>query len=171
MIKNILVVLFFAGALAACDTSDLTSSGGGGDNTQALASAAVPVAESSSAAVPETTKPVETPPADAPSESPPPVASKECGVGRYEFRTDADNKFHFDAFFEPGGVIRYNFSVQPNTGNWHVSGNRMTFNGPFGAGASNHTSTWTITNKAPDCTVLQFRGKSYGQADVTATRL
>lgn len=170
MIKNILAVLFCAGALSACDTSDLTSSGGG-DSTQTLASAPVPDTESSSAEFSETTKPVETPPADPPSESPPPVASKECGEGRYEFRTDADNKFHFDAFFAPGGVIRYNFSVQPNTGNWHVSGNRMTFNGPFGAGASNHISTWTITSRAPDCSVMQFRGKSYGQADVTATRL
>jgi len=180
MIKNILVVLFCAGALSACDPSDLTSSGGGDDSTQALASAPVAVIEVSSAEVTETTKPVETPPAetpavetppvDAPSEPPPPVVSKECGAGRYEFRTDSDNKFHFDALFEPGGVIRYNFTVQPNTGNWRVSGNRMIFNGPFAAGASNHISTWTITSTASDCSVMEFRGKSYGQSDVTATR-
>ena len=181
MIKNILGIIFFAGILAACDTSDLISSGG--DSTPALASAPAPVPESNHIVISDTTEPDETsapdeiaatnetPPADPPNESPPPVVSKECGVGKYAFRTDADNKFHFDAFFAPGGVIRYNFSVQPNTGNWHESGNRMTFNGPFGAGASNHISTWTITSRAPDCTVLQFRGKSYGQADVTATRL
>ena len=156
MNKSLLLVLFCAGALAACNTSDLTGSGGGGGTT-ALNSSPSNLTE--------------TPAEDPPSEPPPPVESKECGVGRYEFRTDADNKFHFDAFFAPGGVIRYNFSVQPNTGNWRVSGNSMTFNGPFGNGAANHTSTWTITGRASDCSVLQFKGNSYGQAAVTATRI
>lgn len=171
MIKKILGVLFCAGVLAACDTSDLTSSGG--DSAPTLASAPAPVPESNHIVISDTTEPDETPPADPPSDPPPPpppVESTECGVGNYAFRTDADNKFHFDAYFAPGGVIRYNFSVQPNTGNWSVSDNRMTFNGPFGAGASNHISTWTITGRASDCSVLEFRGKSYGQADVTATR-
>ena len=178
MIKNTLTVILCVGTLAACDTSDLTSSGG--DSAQTLASAPVPVPETNHIVITETSEPetaepeiveiAEAPPADVPSESPPPVSSKECGVGRYAFRTDVDNKFHFDAYFGPGGVIDYNFSVQPNTGNWHIADNRMIFNGPFGAGASNHVSTWTITNRAADCTVLEFRGKSYGQADVTATR-
>jgi hypothetical protein len=170
MIKNILGVLVCAGVLAACDTSDLTSSGG--DSAPTLASAPAPVPESNHIVISDTSEPDETPAADPPSEPPPPppVVSKECGVGNYAFRTDSDNKFHFDAYFAPGGIIDYNFSVQPNTGNWSISDNRMIFNGPFGAGASNHVSTWTITNRASDCSVLEFRGKSYGQADVTATR-
>ena len=177
MIKNSLVVLICVGTLAACDEfkEDQTDSGGGSD-TQLLASAEAPGHEASDDVVNEitileTTQAEESPSLEALSEPPSFIASKDCGAGRYEFRTDADNKFHFDAYFAPGGTIDYNFSVQPNTGNWHASDSKMTFNGPFGAGASNHISTWNITSRAADCSVLQFKGKSFGQADVTATRV
>jgi hypothetical protein len=181
MRKYLVAVLLIVGALAACDVPDLTSSGG--DSVQTFASAGVPGAETVEAAgsspekpgeAPQALPPVAPPPVVEivePEEPDPPVAAGNCGAGHYEFRTDSDNKFHFDAHFETGGLIRYNFSVQPNTGRWRVSGNQMIFNGPFGAGASNHVSSWTITSRAADCTVLQFRGKSYGQADVTASRL
>ena len=177
MIRTSLITLTCVGVLVACDEfdPDQTDSGGGGD-TQILASATLPDDEAAKDVVTEVTltdtdQPEETPSAEQPSQPPSSVASKDCGAGRYEFRTDADNKFHFDAYFAPGGRIDYNFSVQPNSGNWHASNNQMTFNGPFGAGASNHISTWDITSRAPDCSVLQFKGKSFGQADVTATRV
>lgn len=181
MMRNSVVVFFCVGALVACDDfKEDQADSGGGSATQMLASAEIPGDEASDddvteITITETTQPEESPPAEPSSEPPSPVASNtsshDCGAGRYEFRTDSDNKFHFDAYFAPGGTIDYNFSVQPNTGNWHTSNDQMTFNGPFGAGASNHISTWDITSRAPDCSVLQFKGKSFGQADVTATRV
>ena len=177
MIKRNLLALSCAGIITACDVPNLTSSGGGEGNP-ALAAAETPAPESDTPAgstettteAPRSDTP-QTGAQDEPPQPPPPVVKSECGVGRYAFRTDSDGKFHFDAHFEPGGVIRYNFSVQPNRGKWRISGNTMIFNGPFAAGASNHVSHWAITSRAADCRVLQFRGKSYGQADVTASRL
>lgn len=189
-IKNILTVVLCFGVFVGCSVDDLTSSGSGSSSPElasqpaegAEAATAADASSAESSAPEETATPAETP-AEAPAETvvaaaepevvappPPPESSGDCGAGHYAFHTDDDGKFHFDAHFEPGGNIRYNFSVQPNRGNWRVSGNQMIFNGPFGAGASNHVSSWTITSRASDCTVQAFQGKSYGQADVTASR-
>jgi hypothetical protein len=182
MNKSTLILIASTLLLSGCSWDELTSSSGGGssesvslatDSVEKTAdTGAQPTAAEPSPA--ETT--ASTPPAPAPEEKtieekPPEPVSKECGVGRYAFRTDSDGKFHFDAIFESGGLIRYNFSVKPNTGRWRISEGNMIFNGPFAAGHSDHVSTWKITSRAADCSVLQFRGKSYGRADVTASRL
>jgi len=159
--------------LAGCGSEDLSSSGGG-HSAQAIAAAESPEAESNDGASEGVTEPNEI--ADEtvnePPNTEPPVSGDmdNCGAGHYAFTTDVDGKVHFDAHFDSGGVARYNFTLQPNRGNWRVSGNQMIFDGPFGPGNSHHVFSWNITSRSSDCRVRQFQGRSIGGADMTASR-
>ena len=167
--------------LAGCDSEDLASGGG----STKFAAEEVAMADQAAAGDGNTIvlDPVDETPGQpsekdeqetfkTPPKNNPPDEGKadSCGAGNYVFVTDSDGKRHFDARFEANGNIRYNFTVQPNRGNWRISGNQMIFNGPFGAGNSDHTFSWTITSRSSDCKVQRFQGKSIGNADVTASR-
>ena len=159
--------------LVGCDSDDLTSSGSG-HNAEAVAAAKSPEAESDGSTSERETEPneiVEETENEPPNtESPASGDTDSCGAGHYAFITDVDGKVHFDAHFDSGGVARYNFTLQPNRGNWRVSGNQMIFDGPFGAGNSHHVFSWTITSRSSDCKVQHFQGRSIGGADMTASR-
>ncbi len=159
--------------LVGCDSEDLTSSGSG-HSTQAVAVSKSPEEQpdgSTSEGVTEPNESVEETENEAPNtELPASGDTDNCGAGHYAFLTDVDGKMHFDAHFDSGGVARYNFSLQPNRGTWRVSGNQMIFDGPFGAGNSHHVFTWAITSRSSDCKIQHFQGKSFGRADMTASR-
>jgi len=169
----VLVSVMCVFGLVGCDSEDLTSSGSG-HNAQAIAAAQPLETESDSSTSEGVTEPeeiVEEIENELPNTEP--VASgdvDDCGAGHYAFATDVDGKVHFDAHFDSGGVARYNFTLQPNRGNWNVSGNQMIFDGPFGPGNIHHVFSWTITSRSSDCKVRQFQGRSIGGADMTASR-
>jgi len=171
--KFVLVSALCVFGLVGCDSEDLTSSGSG-HSGQAVAAAKSLEAESdgsTSKEEPEPNEIVEETKDEPPTTEPPASSDTDnCGAGHYAFTTDVDGKVHFDAHFDSGGVARYNFTLQPNRGNWRVSGDQMIFDGPFGAGNSHHVFSWTITSRSPDCKVLRFQGKSFGRADMTVLR-
>lgn len=169
----ILVSALCVFGLVGCGSEDLTSSGSG-HNAQAIDAAQPPEAESDGSTTEEVEEPDEIAQeteSELPNPEPPASAdSDNCGAGHYAFTTDVDGKVHFDAHFDSGGVARYNFTLQPNRGNWNVSGNQMIFDGPFGPGNVHHVFSWTITSRSSDCKVQQFRGRSIGGADMTVSR-
>lgn len=100
-----------------------------------------------------------------------PTAGKQtnCVNGRYDFRTNSDGKFHFDAAFDGNGNIAYNLRGGPS-GTYSVSGSSVSYVGPFGPNRSNVKLSWTITRAGSDCIATQIRGNSPGGAGMTATR-
>ena len=163
MTHKLLIFLFSMTILTGCDLSDLadSSSGSGSDNTSSNVELSSDPTDSDEAGEPTNTEDSTASNSSDPS---------QCAVGTYEFRTDSDNKRHFDAYFAADGTIHYNIQGGPK-GSWSLSGNKLTFVGPFGKGYADYEDTWTVTKTRSDCSVLQFQGKSYGQADVTATRI
>ena len=134
MIKNLTIALFAVIYLTACDWKDVASSGAGASKGDADPEAA----EMAATTNPDTTTPATTTSTAATTVTTVARASatsaeKECAAGRYDFRTDSDNKKHFDFQFLPGGLVRYNLTNGP-TGSWTMSGSNITFVGPFGRG-------------------------------------
>ena len=89
-----------------------------------------------------------------------------CVDGQYDFRTDSDGRFHFDAIFDGNGNVVYNINGTPR-GTYTVSNSSIAFVGPFGPNFSDATLVWTTNG----CVATELRGESLGgEASLTATR-
>lgn len=153
MIKKLALFLFTVSMLSACGGSD--SSSGGSDSAE-LNSGSTSTASTSDSS--------------SSSSSSSTTSEKACLDGRYELRTDSDNKRHFDAVFRPDGIINYNLNGGPS-GSWTLDGSTVRMVGPFGANRSDATLTLTVTQQNSECLVTQMRGSSLGGAAITITRI
>ena len=195
MIKNLLVAMFALSMLTACDDWwESTSQSGSGaqqpsdvqvvDLTQPntpSASAAESEPTSNTSSSKKTEPPAETTNTSNAKTEPEPepreVAATEnrsndkCGVGNYAFVTTRDNKRHFTGTFKSGGKVQYQLKDGP-TGKWSLKGDRMSIYGPFKMPGRKYTTLhMTVSRRAPDCRVLEARGKSPGGSDFAIRRM
>jgi len=92
-------------------------------------------------------------------------ADLACAQGKYNFRTDSDNKKHFDATFDGKGGIAYNLKDGPS-GTYTVNGRAISIVGPFGPNRTNQTWNWTLDG----CVANKMVGTSLSGTKLTASK-